>query len=729
MPEGLVAVTRCLGPGRSRSRRGVSRTGRPRTRRLVRPLLGVTLAIVGVMTPVESASLPAELDGLAGASPVLAQGAVVEGTPNLCEVGWYVNSTGSECHLDTEPCPTTPVPELGAVLRFSVEYPDTDGLTLVEYPGFCELRILLDVDDSTTYDTCKGMTGFAVMDYDIHRVVGGVDETVTLCRLLQPAACPAGDRVDVDICRTIQRRTWTCPDTHRLMNEYNRCYQRPPQFTGPLHPACDDGAPVFVVQDCKDYVGDDFAPSPTPIDCAGAYPTGDPTTALKKNSNAGASSKYWCEFNTMYTKTVCHGTNPPLGECATLWALCLKRSTNTGGCSGIAKTIRCRALEADYHADPLLTAPEVRRAGCQPCLVLPFRSIPPECPDDLSARSRSTPYKSLFDLFQVQRDDSNCADPARGRLTWSSTHFSQVAVVNAPVILSVLDIPAEVREGRLKFSGGKLVGERDTLPYPESPAGGFGYSMARFGNVDPDESGLVSVSDLVDLTGECVFWDEPEPQFQLTIRELWPDNAADRADIDSLIGSSALAWWDDLLPEEQEARTLDRWPDLEPADRAVRLEELTEVLTCNHSLPVWCRWTPARSGYYKISGAAVWLSKRWVQRGRRIMTARQADRIAAALDDPATRDSVRDQLDEWGATPEDVGLRDTLDGVLPLTGLNSDTMYSGTESQFSCAGTDIRVFCNYKIGSRTSDSKNYTETDPIGIMVHEVRVATRSPNS
>ena len=740
---------------RSARRRGVPRIGRPRKWGLLRPLLGVVLATVAVLTPVESASLPAELEGLAGSAPVLAQGAVIDGMPDNCPmtpVVWYPTFTGSECQLDMEPCPATPVPGLGSsVLRFSVGYPDTDGLTLVEYPGFCELRIL-EVNDPAAYATCLAMTGFAVVDEDVDRVVGGVTQTVALCRLLHAAACPAGVRVDTDICRAVQRRTWTCQAGYRPMNEFNRCYQPPPQFPGTVHPACEAGAPTtFVAQDCADYVGDDFDPSPALIDCAVDYPTADPpdpTTALSANTKAGASSDFWCEFNTAHTRTVCHGRNRPVNECAPSTAMCLKRSTQTGGCSAIAKSIRCRAMEADYYAGHL-TEVEVRRAGCQPCLVLPFEPLPPQCPDDLTAKTQLG-WSSLFEVLEIGEDlyigagvcivggsrfdlaacllIPNCDDPARGSLTLSSTHFSQVPVVNAPVIVSVRDIPVELRDGGLYFSGGRLKSRWDTLPYPVSAAGDFGYSMARFGSLDPSETGVSSVSSYVGRTGECVF--RLEPQYQLTIRELWPDNPADLADIIALIGSDALDWWNALSPAERETRTLERglgwWPSLAPADQDARVDEMTEVVPCNWSLPVWCRWTPTSTGYFKISGAAVWYTTRWYSGGRRILTATQAAGIDTALQDPTTRQRVADQLTNWELTPADVGLRDTLDGVLPLTGLDSDTRYSGIESRISCAGTDIRVYC---VGTSTAGSTNYTETDPIGIAVHEVRVATRTPSS
>ena len=761
-------MTRHLGPGRCHGRRGIVFTGRPRRRLLPRVLLWVALAAIGVLTPVEPAFLPAPLDSLAATSPVLAQGttAVVDGTGGGCRTSptqWFPSSDGSECQLDMAPCSRDPIPNMGgAVLSLSARYPDTDGLNLVEYPGFCEFRVL-EGQDAVRYAACQAMTGFAVVEHDVDRIVNGALQPDELCRLLQPAACPAGVRIDVDNCRAIERRPWSCPSGYKQMNEYKWCYRPPQQFTATVHPACGDGAPDFVAQSCADYVGDDFDQLPALVDCVTHYPTANPpnaTTALAPNAPTGASRDYWCQFNAAYLNVDCHGTT----ACAPSMALCLKRSTQTGGCSAIANTIRCRALEADHQADPdLLTASEVRREGCQPCVVLPFSPVPPNCPDDLSAEVQVSPLASHFAVLRARADynpftsfcdpDSNgnipasclsqpqCADPARGRVTWSSTHFSQVAVVNAPVILSMRDIPSELRPANFRFdtATGMLVARRAVFPYPVSPAGGFGYSMARFGPVDPAHRGLDSVSELVGNTGECLFGSASNlivwavPQFRMTIRELWPDSPSDLADINSLLGPEALDWWRDLATQSvtaQKDRTLERglgyWPDLSVADQESRVEELTQEVDCNHALPVWCRWEPSRTGYFEVTGSAAWFTTRWIRGGRRILSAASARNINTYLSNPANRGAVAAQLASWGATPEDVGLADDLSGVLPLHGLNNDTRYSGTESRFSCGGTDIRVYCTSG-GSGTI--ANYTETDPIGIAVHEVRVATRTPNS
>ena len=763
-------MTRRRGLSRPYGRRGVPLTGRPRMRRLLRPLLGAALAAIGVLTPIEPATLPAPLDSLAPTSPILAQAttAVEDGEEGDCPTSptqWFPSPDGSECHLDMAPCSRDPIPNMGdAVLSLSVGYPDTDGLNLIEYPGFCEFRVLEGQGD-VRYAACQAMTGFAVVEHDVDLIVNGQPQADALCRLLLPAECPAGVRIDVDKCRAIERRSWSCrtADGYKPMNEYNKCYRPPDKFTATVHPACGDGAPDFVAQNCADYVGNDFVQSPNSVNCVNDFPTAEPpnpTTALAPKAATGGSNDYWCQFNAAYLNLDCHGTT----ACTPSMALCLKRATQTGGCSTIANTIRCRDLEADHHADPdTLTAREVRREGCQPCVLLPFSPVPPGCPDDLSAEVQVSPLPSHFDVLRARADysvfspfclpdsDGNipasclsapqCADPARGRVTWSSTHFSQVAVVNAPVILSVRDVPSELRPSNFSFdtATGLLVARRSVFPYPVSPAGGFGYSMARFGPLDTAKRGVDSVSELVGNTGECVFGSASSltvwtvPQFRMTIRELWPDNPSDLADINLHFGPEALDWWRDLAARSstaQKDRTLERglgyWPDLSVADRESRVEELTQEVDCNHDLPAWCRWVPSRTGYFKVTGAAAWFSTRWSRGGREILSAGSARRINTYLSDSANRSAVAAQLASWGATPEEVGLADDLSGVLPLHGLNSDTRYSGTESRFSCGGTDIRVYCTR--GSSGSVA-NYTETDPIGVAVHEVRVATRAPNS
>ena len=342
-------MSRHLRQGRSNRRRRVPVAGPTSGRRLLFPLLGVALTTIGVLAPLETTDLPDALGGVAGASAVSAQNAVEEGHPHGCRtdpVQWQLSLDLSECHLDVAPCPVEPVivgPVIGEVfLESSWTYPSNrDGLGLLTYPGFCELRIL-EVNDPDAYEQCRNTTGFAVVDDEVELIVEEITETVAYCRLLQPAECPAGVRVDVDICRTIERRGWSCDPGYALMNEFNQCYRRLSDFTDDAHPACGEGAPDFVAQSCADYVGADFSIA---LGCASDFPTVDPPDAdkaLLQNSRTGDSSDYWCEFNPAFLVAICHETTDPSpAECAPSVAMCLKRSTQTGGCTAIANTIRC----------------------------------------------------------------------------------------------------------------------------------------------------------------------------------------------------------------------------------------------------------------------------------------------------------------------------------------------------------------------------------------------------
>ena len=78
--------------------------------------------------------------------------------------------------------------------------------------------------------------------------------------------------------------------------------------------------------------------------------------------------------------------------------------------------------------------------------------------------------------------------------------------------------------------------------------------------------------------------------------------------------------------------------------------------------------------------------------------------------------------------------RGTPDGSLPTinccggSGKSQASSTCGRCAQLSraCGGSDVRFRCKTRADV---GSGNYTETDPIGIAVHEVRVATRAPNS
>lgn len=757
-PAGPAEVRQRSRAVHRRGRRGSWLPARRRTRRLIRLLLIPVLAVGGALAPIENVRLPAPLDDLMGFGLVSAQTpGVVDGTGGACPsapVQWMPSAAGSECELDMEPCPVGAV--VGTLpLRYSVGYPDTDGLTLEEYPAMCELRILA-VNDLAVYNECENEAGFVRMVVQVDRIVGGVLETVDLCRLLQPAECPAGVQVSVDTCRATERRPWTCPAGYRPKNEYLKCYRLHP--AGPVnpHPACGAGAPVFVAQSCADYADSDYADSPGAVDCVADFPTANPpnpATALSGNSTPGSSSDYWCEYDAALLDVSCHPAPRSTPECTPSTSMCLKRASQTGGCSAIANTIRCRELQQTFHAGTA-TAEQVRSEGCEPCIVLPFSPVPPSCPSDLSDEPGITFMQARHNVLRLREDfnvgsgrcrvDSlgnisaacraqpTCTDPPTGELTWSSSHHARLAIVNSPVTLNVTGVPVEERDVISRVSSSGLWGSRLMFPYPSSPAGGIGDAILTVGKIDPSDSSLTTLDDLNSASGECIY--TRAPLFQLIVRQLWPDDPADEAEITRLFGSAALDWWNALTtPAERqqaiESQGLGYWPNLSAADRALRTEELTEQVLCNitsiYRTPVWCRWTPTDSGYYRVTAGGAWIGSRWDRGSRRLISGSERRSIDQALANPTTRNTVAAQLAAANLTPADVGLNNTLTAVLPTTGLSGESMYSGVATERACGGRDLRIRCQ----TSNVGTGNYTETRPIGIAVHEVRVATLQPRS
>ena len=616
-----------------------------------------------------------------------------------------------------------------------------------------------------------GATGFVKMLEDVQHLEGGLIVISSMCRLLQPAECAVGAQVEPHHCRAIQRRHWLCPPDYKPMNAYLKCYSLVGRSVADPHPACGAGAPSFVAQGCADYVDIDFADPPHLIDCATAYPTANPPdtrTALSVNSKPGGSSAHWCEFNEAFLKTACHAASPPPTECAASTAMCLKRASGTGGCSAIADAIRCRSLQYALGAGTT-DALAVRDQGCVPCVVLPFSPVSSDCPTDLTSDPRESLMQSVRELIGLGTDfdfgarvcevDTSgstptisaacrarpaCTDPPEGALTATSSHFSQFAVVNSAVILSLTEVPVEERWGPMTVWNSGLGGSRLMFAYPDSPPGALGDAIVTFGRIDPSDDSTDDMQEMVRVYGECVY--TRAPHFELTIRQMWPDDPADRAEIPRLFGSYALDWWTALMTEDErrasiEARGLGYWPDLSAAERADRTETLTETVACNYEsiyrTPIWCRWTPTDTGLYRAVAEGGWHGRRYDRGSRGVISGSDAAAINRRLANPNVRQLVADQLAAANAaltaarlpplTPSDLGLNDTLTAVLPLSDINDVTKYSGLRTERACRGTDVRVVCGQR-GDGVG-SGNHTETEPIGIAVHEVRVATRPPNS
>ncbi len=799
-------------------------------RRRIRPLLGAAIVVAGMVVPLDSTTLPDPLGDAVGESPVLAQSQeTIEGYPNQCSASpWpsipmLPSPEGSECVLEVAACPESPL-RADPAQRGELLIPSTQQPTLVDadaYPGFCEIRFLrpqdpppgqqLSSDDQTRkqhYDDCmSGVGGFVNISHRRTVTVTVIENNVPVqrdvdelrCRLLHPATCPAGlsqassagfHRTGTNSCKAFERRTWTCPSGYAHRNEYLLCYKAPAPLGPGQNLACLDGSPDFVALDCAEYVGTDFTRSPNLVDCETDFPTGDPdpNIKLRDNSNRGLpSSAYWCEFDSSFLKIVCHGSSPPTAECTPTPALCLKRASETGGCNGIANTIRCRGLQEEYQvlldrrakgratdSDVRRTAEEIRDEGCEPCLLLPFRSVPQSCPDDLAGDL--TPVSSsvaarLAAIHTVKRDLSLtdcvnaftgvinnsaacsaarvCADPPRGRLSWSSSHYSQLAVVNSPVVLTVGEIPAEYH--RLVSPGYRIGIYINSISYLKfSDSGGP--------NPDPvvrlwPELGTQSFQSVTDLmrnfsgqNGECIFNQGTfiAPAFKVIVKELWPDT--DEQAIRDLFGDSALNWWTNLSTEERRARNGDRgfelWSDLtndhdRDQESNKRADVLVREIDCNYGTLIWCRWSPTRPGYYQLTAAGAWRSSK-SNGGRSWRDSTYLSELETYLQglDPfdgncdsrqfpiADRDCLQNLLNDRNVKAAQLGLTATLDGVEPLLpGVTGESMYTASGG-IQCPSVDLRVSCG---GS--GDSGNYTVSEPIGIMVHEVRVATRTPNS
>ena len=708
-------------------------------RRLFKPLLGALLALIGVLAPVESPDLPDLLDGLIGTAPVRAQTPppmwVESGDPSDCPVvpapwspqpGDANDETASECVLETSACPASRI------------YRNQYMILSMEYPNFCEESVNEAVD-SVLYNQCTNQRGVAMLR------TGPSGNRI--CRLVYPATCSDGmHRVSAAKCRAVRRRTWECNGLIPR-NEFNTCYQRPPDHTSSTHPACGAGAPEFKIGSCDDFVGQDFFRGPSSPSCT-RFNTGSSSSAM------GASrSGHWCRYNASWLNVGCHG---PGVACAHSEALCVKRASRTGGCDATANTIRCRSLQAAFAAGST-PADTVYVAGCEPCATIPFQPVPADCPENFSREPARGPRRlaGLYDAtHRVEQDfrydapdcqsvreggpmtdacksESTCADPPRGRLTWTSTHYSRVAIVNAPAILTVRDIPFQTwrRHHTYDWRTRRSPIEVEETPALRYPDGSFAVRLW------PSVGGTVQPGSMSDLVGdgECTFR-EP-PQFRAIVEELWPDNPEHYAEIERLFGADALDWWDALASggttDQQEdhtaARGLGWWPDLAGAGRLQRTEDLRQEVGCNVDADTWCRWTPARTGYYRLKAAGAWRATRY---DSKIWFDPNDDfngyfnNLIDYLSDADNRTTMSRELSDLGRTPAELGLTSDLMGVLPLPPNTANWVYADPGTyRTACPTIDLRFICSSGTGVA-----NYTETEYIGVQVHEIRVSTVTPS-
>ena len=524
---------------RHRSRRG--------RRGLAKPLVGAFLALAGTLAPIDAPGLPEPLASLVGPSRASAQtdtGSVTEGTPDDCpdDPGNDEDQNDpSLCILTRPACAESP-------LQDEVEEADTEFLEpSAEFPDFCAMTVL-ESESVEDFRRCTSLRGFVVEEFE-------TDEG-RACRIIGPAACASGmHRVRHDECREVRRRTWSC-DSGIPRNEFNTCYVAPDDYSG-SHPACDGANPVLVVLSCEEYVGQDFLRD-TDAPCTISYVTG----RLGDHSN-----RHWCTYDASRLMVDCHNTAT---ACPASTSLCIRRASATGGCDMIANTIRCRGLQADF-LDPFgdVTADDVYTQGCTPCIVLPFESLPSECP---GASAPSTTTNSHFEAaFRVREDFHSgssrcggvliggsldddcrgaptCADPPSGHLTWAPSHSSLAAVVNSTIILDVVDIPTSTQTVEL-YSRRPLFWRRSIQYFEYSEADDGDPVVRMWPQVDPTRT--YRAVDALFNSGECRI--DRAPAFRIVVEELWPDD--DQELIEDLFGDGSLAWWNDLSDQERRDRT------------------------------------------------------------------------------------------------------------------------------------------------------------------------------
>lgn len=754
------------------------RQQRPQRRR-TRLILALVLTVAGVLAPVDSAALPEPLERFAGADPVLAQinpTRVEAGIPDPCPPPRTVAGTqGQDCVLETTACGENP-------LRSDPLVTDDYLTPSATYPNFCEYAILRSTDRPLFF-RCLAQTGFVVRNERLVGVLPG-GRNDRRCTLFQPVTCTANslgrDGTDQQVgphsCRSIKRRAWTCQPGAIPRNDFNTCY-RPAAASNPGS-VCGPGAPDLVALSCEDYAANDFAQSPLCTD-ASAFDTGGTTTALGASSGG---NPHWCEFDAAFLRIDCHRTNPPApaGDCTPDTRTCLKRASRTGGCDAIAETIRCRRHQAAFaDQDPNATAAAVRGAGCEPCVVLPFRSIPAGCPDDLrpgSQRQRTsrplpqvlaTQYarKTLnlsvrgctvagqsFDNLTITSQCTDpslaglaCPSPPPGRLHWRSTHSSGVAIVNSLIILSIDEIPLEFEERvsvLLWPSLGLILNRQAIAHYADPDPNRTGPIMNLMSELDPqqqvDDWGKIGYRPHDGTRIDCRVFASDEPAFDVAIEELWPDSATKRQEIVDLFGAESLRWWDNLSSQEKEARTTARGlvylddPTLTQAERMQETDRRAQVspsspgslvqrVDCVLATPTWCSWSPTRPGYYRLAAAAVW-RVRYSERNQWRLDLSTLEAYFARLS-PGQRSHMLARLTNHGLTPADIGVTDTLDALLPLPAGDPNEVPYTLPDEVLCPTRDVRLSCG-----NSGTTYTFGETTPIGIQVHELRVVTRTPN-
>lgn len=700
-------------------------SSRCRGRLAVRAVAGMLLAFVAILVPIDAPVVPDELGALGGTTTAAAQVVnpeIVDGMPSSCPSPTTESSADKgTCVAETIPCPASPLDSarpmgLSALyVDYCIEHIVNDDALVPDSSGACVLPSGLTLSDCTAstaeYSECptnsrdlgrrskadlynSALWGTVVEVFEAGDDVddGGVIYALAtdFCRISAFRDCVVGLRVGRDTCRHVVRRTWQCPAGTAPLNEWNRCYQ---ESTGvPIgDEPCDAGAPSFPVLSCEDYVGNDFLDDPTLITCS--------SLAMVDNPDG---NDHWCRYDASLLDIDCHVAG---ATCSPSWSLCFKRASTTGGCRLVQDSLDCAPLQAAFaDARRASATPAVIQARldaalgarCEPCVVLPFQPLAaddcaqdafgPEASDD---SARKTCHEQLFaaaaDLNYCGTGaaapvsvatEQYCSDPAVGRLAWRPTHPTRLAIVGTALVVTVENVPIDfVQPDPTDDRGWKALFE--DIPAPSSgltPAELEAYRASHiyqeFNFVPVAEYAYGSVSLMSNQRSNprrCRVWQLP--RFRVAVRELWPDNLHDEGQIRTLFGAQAVDWWSNLTAQQQQERTEARGLVYVPA-LATRAERVAELARREADLSedIMCNVE---------AGTNAWC--RWHPRrpGYYLLIGRGA----------------------WDMRAESSIVSDR--GISELSEPTADSVSSGVAFG------------------------NYTETAPIGIAVHEIRVSTR----
>lgn len=240
---------------------------------------------------------------------------------------------------------------------------------------------------------------------------------------------PIGEMVVQHRCRSLVRRTWTCPVDpdgqviYEPMNQFNRCTERPESpAAGQSEAPCreTEGTPArekafkgfFGAAECDDYVRGNFAADPAACSEIGFAEPGDAGIAERDNpystvinylyrqhttvlTEVDAGVDHWCMFKTGLLDGACHGStrldklpecglNPSSDRNSPGESVCLITRTDRGGCVGIVHAVECLAVAAAIDANDKAVETEETRSldkalkvwqdyqNCAPCTDSPF---------------------------------------------------------------------------------------------------------------------------------------------------------------------------------------------------------------------------------------------------------------------------------------------------------------------------------------------------------------------